>query len=132
MAVAVGSDHPLLTELGIHRDCVNPVTLGSKAGRLDRQSHIAFRGRIIPDKLEARQLRHRLGGQPYGLPIRRPIAFGLLGYGAVIELVPEMPVLLQLERGADFHLMRLVEAGDRRSCSRGGDQKGHELHGQIP
>jgi hypothetical protein len=46
---------------------------------------------------------------------------------AIIELVPEVTALLKFKRSADFHLLRLVEAGNRcRRCS--SDEDGGEEH----
>ena len=58
--------------------------------------------------LEGRSIGFGPGGQADRRAVDRPVALGLFGHGTIVELVTEMAVLLELERGAHFHLVRLV------------------------
>ena len=83
-------------------------------GVLERDDKVACGRGIVAHKFEARGLGHRIAGQAHGLAVEGPVALGRLGNGAVIELVAEVAVLLQLEPAAHFHLMDFICASHAR------------------
>src|SRR5438270_13161253 len=107
-AVVVGRDQAFLTGRRIGADCVEPVAVSSKAGRFDRNDDLACWRRIVADQFERRDLGLGTRGQSDRLAIERPLALRLFGDRAVVQLVTEMAVLLQLQGSADLHLLRLV------------------------
>src|SRR5438270_687368 len=109
--VIVGCDQALFTGNSIRTDGVDAIALRTEAGRLDRDRHFALGSGIVADELEARRFWGGPRREANNLAVEGPVALRLLRDSAIIELIAEAMVFLELQRGADLHPMRLVRAG---------------------